>query len=254
MVSTLKIDGIYVIHALKGYELHEKRVIDLFGEHNLSFEFVTDGDPKFFNKDILRKYFTPNISSKMTAGTLSCTLNHILAYEKMVKRKNQYALIFENDPFFLGDFTTSLNKMGDEINSLEKGFLISLENSALRFPSFWETRGGKHLFRATTQRMAGAYLIDLKGAENILNDIKQHKCDEVIDWWHNTLVERGIVKMYWAHPPLVEQGSHNGNLSSTISSKPKSVIRQFQWNMQKIYKTYFRRLFRDKRVIQDNRS
>ena len=55
MVSTLEIDGIYVIHALKGYELHEKRVTDLFREHNLNFEFVTDGDPKFFNEDILRK-------------------------------------------------------------------------------------------------------------------------------------------------------------------------------------------------------
>jgi glycosyl transferase family 25 len=63
------------------------------------------------------------------------------------------------------------------------------------------------------------------------------------------MIDRGVVKMFWAHPPLVEQGSHNGLLNSTISSKQKSLLRQGQWKAQKIYKMYFRRLFREKRIM-----
>jgi len=98
--------------------------------------------------------------------------------------------------------------------------------------------------------MAGAYLIDLTGATNILNDLKQTKCHTVIDWWHNTLIERGVVKMYWAQPPLVEQGSHNGQLSSTISTKPGTRSRRIKWWIQKSFKYYYRRLFNEERIIE----
>ncbi len=99
--------------------------------------------------------------------------------------------------------------------------------------------------------MAGAYIIDLKGAEQILNDLEQNKCHIAIDWWHNSMIKRGVVKMYWAHPAFVEQGSHNGHLSATISSKPGNTKRKISWFLQKNYKLYFRRLFAEKRIIID---
>lgn len=252
MVEKLLKEGVYVIHALKGYEYHENRIVELFKKNKIKFEFVTDGDPSHFNKELLEKYFIVDINSKLRKGILSCTLNHILAYERMVVNKNEYAIIFENDPFFLGDFTKKLAKIADEIKGLEKGFIVSLENSTLRFPSFWNTKSEKFLYQAKKGRMAGAYLIDLEGATKILDDLKQNKCAAVIDWWHNDLLERGVVKMYWAHPPLVEQGSHNGHLHSTISSKPSSFGRRIKWLIQKNYKFYFRRLFSEARIISKN--
>jgi len=131
---------------------------------------------------------------------------------------------------------------------LPKGFIISLENSTLKFPSYWKTKKGKFLYQAKSGRMAGAYIIDLEGAKKILNDLKTNKCGTVIDWWHNTLIERGIIKMYWAHPPLVEQGSHNGFLNSTISTKPNTAIRRISWLVQKYYKYFLRRIFKEKNV------
>ena len=32
-----------------------------------------------------------------------------------------------------------------------------------------------------------------------------------------------FIKMYWANPPIVEQGSHNGQLNSTISTKANTT-------------------------------
>jgi len=210
----------------------------------LDYEFVTDGDTSNFNKELLQKYFCNNIEEVLTKGIISCTLNHIIAYEKMVKNNNRYALIFENDPFFLGDFVNKIKNVTAEANTLEPGFIISLENTTLEFPDYKKIKKGKLLYGASRGRCAGAYLIDLYGAKKILESLETQKCCQVIDWWHNTLISNNIIKMYWAHPAFVEQGSHNGLMSSTISSKNKSMSRSLRWTAQKFYKMYIYRWFK----------
>lgn len=244
MTNLSSIENIYVIHAKKGYEKQEKRLITLFKKYRLDFEFVTDGDPSLFNDEIINKYFCSSIRSVLSDGILSCTLNHILCYEKIVERNNKFALIFENDPYFLGDFLDKMTKVMNEVHTLDKGLLVSLENSTLNFPSFKSIKKNKYLYKAEKGRCAGAYLIDLQGAKNILKDLESHKCCQVIDWWHNEMISRGIIKVFWAHPPLTEQGSHNGLMDSSISGSGKSLKRRIQWLAQKYYKTYIRILFK----------
>nr|WP_294894720.1 glycosyltransferase family 25 protein [uncultured Pedobacter sp.] len=232
-----KIDGIYIVHAKKGYEIHEERLNKIFDDFQLDIEFVTDGDPTLFSEELLAKYFCSDIQSKLSPGVLSCTLNHIFCYERIVKNKNRYAIVFENDPFFIGDFKVEVQKIVREATMLKEGFIISLENTILEFPSYKSIEKDKLLYAADHGRCAGAYIIDFKAAEDILNDLKSNKCCQVIDWWHNTLINNKVVKMYWAHPPIVEQGSHNGMMSSTISSKNKNQIRRLRWLLQKFYKS-----------------
>ena len=244
MLKDFGIEGIYIVHAKKGYEIHEERINEIFGKLNLEYEFVTEGDISNFNEELLQKYFCREIESKLSKGVLSCTLNHIFSYEKIVSNNNKYALVFENDPFFLGDFLKNIKRVAIEANTLEPGFIISLENTTLKFPDFRKVKKGKYLYEAPFGRAAGAYLIDLKAAKDILENVKNEKCCQVIDWWHNTLIDKRIIKMYWAHPAFVEQGSHNGKLSSTISSKNKSRGRRWRWKAQKFYKMYIYRWFK----------
>lgn len=250
MIKDYGIDGVYIVHAKKGYEIHEQRINTLLKSYNMQFEFVTDGDPSLFDSIDLDKYFTSDIRSSVPKGALSCTLNHIISYEKIVANKNRYAVVFENDPFFIGNFVQKIEKVAKEADSLPPGFIISLENTTLQFPSFWETKKNRYLYQASRGRCAGAYLIDFAAAKASLDSLTTEKCNDIIDWWHNRLIERGIVRMYWAHPALVEQGSHNGQMCSTISSKQKNLIRRFLWNIQKIYKVFFRRLWTQKRLIK----
>ncbi len=232
------IEGVYIIHSTKGYELQEQRIIRLFGGMDLPFEFVTDGDVSRFTPELLEQYFDPVIYTRLSKGILSCTLNHIFCYEKMVERQNRFALIFENDPFFLSDFMKDIVQVCKEAATLEPGFMISLENSTLRFPSARKVKKGQWLYEAGQGRCAGAYLIDLHAAEAILEDLRSIRCDQVIDWWHNGMLDRNVMSMYWAHPPLTEQGSHNGKLASPISGVGKSLKRRLGWWLQKTYKTH----------------
>ncbi|MDB5279989.1 MAG: glycosyl transferase family 25 [Ferruginibacter sp.] len=244
MIEEFGIESIYIVHAKKGYEFHEDRINKLFAKNGLSFEYVTDGDPSCFYQALLDKYFSADIKQVLSVGVLSCTLNHILSYERMVKCNNRFALVFENDPFFLGDFVQQIKKIAAEAASLPAGFIISLENTTLQFPAVKKLRKGQLLYPAIKGRCAGAYLLDLQAAKNMLKDLETHKCKQVIDWWHNTLIDTGVIKMYWADPPITEQGSHNGLLSAGISTKTKSTQRRIAWLAQKYYKSYVSRWFK----------
>ena len=244
MIEQFGIEGIYIVHAKKGYEFHEDRINKLFAKNGLAFEYVTDGDPTNFDTALLNKYFSPDIRQVLSDGILSCTLNHILSYERIVKSSNRFALVFENDPFFLGNFIEQIKKIAKEATTLSPGFIISLENTTLQFPARKNLRKGQLLYPTVKGRCAGAYLLDLTAAKNILKDLETNKCKQVIDWWHNTLIERQVVKMYWADPPITEQGSHNGLLSAGISTKQKTLQRRIAWMAQKYYKTYITRWFK----------
>ena len=86
--------------------------------------------------------------------------------------------------------------------------------------------------------------------EKILKYLNSNKCAFIIDWFHNELIEKEIINMYWAHPPLVEQGSHNGQLSSTISSKKKSTYRRISWITRKFFRQKIGRIFNQRRIIE----
>jgi glycosyl transferase family 25 len=243
MLESFGIDWIYVVHAKKGYEFHEERINKLFQSSGCKFEFVTDGDPSLFTPELIQKYFVSEIHTILGKGRLSLTLNHIFSYEKIVGNENRYALVFEDDPFFLGNFTEKIGKIMQEAKTLPPGFLVSLENSTLKFPRRKSIRKGKLLYKEERGRCAGGYILDLQGAKNLLSELRTHKCSQIIDWWHNDLVRRKIIDMYWAHPPIMEQGSHNGQLSSTVSTQRSSMTRKVSWQIQKFYKMYIRQLF-----------
>ena len=239
------IDAVYVVHGIKGYDEREKMLLHLLkDQYHIDFEFVTESADSYINDAWIKQYFTQDVREILSKGSLFCTLVHILCYEKIVRNNNQNAIIFENDVCFLGNFVSKIKPIIKASKELEEGFIISLENSTLRFPSWRKTKKGKLLYEASSGRCAGAYLLDKKGAQKMLDDLKVDKCKLVIDWWHNDLIERNVIKMYWAHPPITEQGSFNGRLPSTISSRPRGNVRSFRWQIQKFYKTYLFRWFR----------
>ena len=67
--------------------------------------------------------------------------------------------------------------------------------------------------------------------------------NKIIDWYHNELISAIQLQHYWCHPPVVEQGSHNGRIQSMIDDKKYGYIRQFTWKISRLYKHKIRPLF-----------
>ena len=246
MINETGVEGIYVVHGISGYESREIMLDNvLHKQFGLPYELVTESRDTLENEALIRKYFKADILKVLNKGALYCTLVHILIYEKIIQNNNQFALIFENDVCFIGkDFIEKIALVVNEAKQLEEGFIISIENTTLEFPSWKIVKKGKYLYEALSGRCAGAYLIDKKAAEIMIKDAIEQKCGKVIDWWHNDMIDRKIIKMYWAHPPLTEQGSFNGKLNSSISIRNNGQIRRFRWLFQKFYKMYILRIFR----------
>jgi len=246
MITSTNITGIYIVHGIKGYEDREVQLKNIFtNQLHLPVEFVTEYHNDFENKKLINQYFDEGVASYLSKGAIYCTLVHILIYEKIVAEKHAMALVFENDVCFIGDnFIEKIQKVAKEATTLTPGFMISLENATLEFPSIYQLKKNKYLYPASKGRCAGAYLIDYAAAQIMLNHLKQKKCTTVIDWWHNEMIEQKVLNMYWAHPPLTEQGSFNGTLSSSISIRSNGNIRRIKWLCQKFYKMYILRLFK----------
>ncbi|MFO7868718.1 MAG: glycosyltransferase family 25 protein [Bacteroidales bacterium] len=251
MLGELGIDGVYVIHAKNGYELQEKYVQKLFADLRIDFEFASDGDVSSFSTLDVHSYFVDSIFTRLKETTISCTLNHLLAYEKIQQRGHNLALIFEDDPVFIGDFYKKMKRVIREAQTLEPGFIISLEGTTLKYPSIWDTKKGTYLYKALKGRCAGAYVIDKKAVHDVVEFLHTYTCSDPIDIWHNILIEKNIIDMYWAHPVLVEQASHNGLMSSLISTRVSSNRRRIAWVLQKMLKYFFRRLFPRKEIVKN---
>ncbi|MDR0505653.1 MAG: hypothetical protein LBH32_02385 [Dysgonamonadaceae bacterium] len=243
----LGIDHIYVVHPPFGYEWHEQRLQKILGE-KLGFDY------EFFEQNgivlneteysrMIAQYFTPDIREILPTGILDCTLRHILFYERMIERGDRFALILENDPCPMRNFPDMLAKITTEAENLPAGIFISLENTTLKFPRRKDVRRGQYLYKADFGRCAGAYILDFAAAQNIVNHLQKHRCNKVIDHWHNDMAGAGVFSIYWAHPSCVEQGSHNGRTQrGAISTKRAGILRRISWLLQKFYKQYLLRI------------
>ncbi|MDR1866346.1 MAG: glycosyltransferase family 25 protein [Bacteroidales bacterium] len=234
------IDHIYVVHAPQGYEQHAVRLQSILtGQYEFDYEILEKD-----REELIDTYFVPDIRQILGRGALMCTLNHILFYELMISNGDRLALILEDDPCFSRNFIAQLQQIILEAEALPDGFFISLENSGLKFPPKKILQKDRHLYPASSPRCAGAYLLDITAAKNIMRWLSNRKCDQVIDFWFNTLMEENVFTMYWAHPPFVEQASLNGKMHSTMSSKQQSTTRRISWIAQKLYKTHILPFFR----------
>ncbi|MFV0291385.1 MAG: glycosyltransferase family 25 protein [Mangrovibacterium sp.] len=223
----------YVIHVSDAYD-RERHMLKQLEDKALDVSFILDGDKKQLTPMQLEKYFKGEMA--VASNRSSCALKHILAYEKLVCDGEDLVLILEDDIRFYKHFSV-LNDIVAEVK--QRGlanFMISVEDSDLRYVPRSERKKGTLLYAQNGGRLAGAYLIDRGGAESLLTSIQKEKIDIPIDWFHNKCVQADIIKMYWSHPPIATQGSFDGSIDSLIDSGKHGFFRPYSVALQKCYK------------------
>lgn len=224
----------YIIH-VSDNTLRKKHIEGQIKGRNLDTHYITEGDKKDLSEAVLTTYFKDRMDV-VSAGT-SCAYKHILAYEKIAASKDEMALILEDDIYLYTDFDLSLKKFVDDIKSQKiENFLISIEDSLLRYVEKSKRAKGRLIYPKATGRAAGAYLIDKKAAINILKKIKADKVTLPIDLYHNVCSKENVIKFYWSHPTICCQGSINGKIRSDIDNRAGSFTRVIAFNAQRIYK------------------
>lgn len=243
----INVDKIYVVHVSsdKDREEHIKRELGRFG---ISFEFMLKGDKSDISTEIITEYFIGDeIGGLSPSAQQSCTYKHLSIYEKMLADGVQDALVFEDDVYLSENFNEVFNETISELKSLPKEIqdkaLVNFENSTLQIIHPSKQVEGQHLYKAEKSRCAGAYYLNKNLAQSITDYRIKNKCNKIIDWYHNELITAIQLQHYWCHPPVVEQGSHNGRIQSMIDDKKYGYIRQFTWKISRLYKHKIRPLF-----------
>ena len=119
----------------------------------------------------------------------------------------------------------------------QKPSIISYEDTRLRFVPKSKRVGGKVLYPGDRDRMAGAYYINKKGAELIINELEKQAMDIPVDWYHAKLLHENKLKYYWCQPTIATQGSHIGTFKSSISIKDNLWI-TLKWRFKRFYKKW----------------
>ncbi len=233
---------VYVIHVSKGYEERARSIRTQLEANSLDFEFVLEYDCDALSPEFINAHFAGKMSRPQPAT--SCAAKHIEAWKKMEEQANTWFLVLEDDILLHKEFRAKLNEIINEAQAKgldQRPVLISLENSGLRFVPSAEIKKDTLLYSALETRCTGAYLITRAAAMAYLKQLSEEKMDQTIDWWMGAMARQQCVAIFWAHPTIAEQGSHSGVFASAIDHKPKGVFRRISWNIQRIYKMYFRR-------------
>ena len=227
----------YIIHVSTDFE-REEHIKKEIGKTSFDFIFINDGDKKDLSKDIVSRYFGGELIP--VSGATSCAYKHILVYKDMINSQVDYAIVLEDDIFLHKDFEKIVNKILIEITERKlNNFLISLEESNLKYINGSERKKGILLYPRKHSRFTGAYILDVECAKTIMNEIETYKCNKPIDWIHNIYGERGLINVYWLHPTIAVQGSLNGKMKSEIDTRfkrGKNLFRQISFSLTKIYK------------------
>ena len=210
---------IFVLHCSKLVE-RKSHILDLFSKQNITnYEFIENYDKddiesesKFYSKEYKR-------------STMSLHLKHLYVY-KLLAQGTEDALVFEDDIILCDNFMETLNKYLSQLPTdydmlfLGNGCNLHIEKEKILphkfiyekglYPTSW---GGNGASRCTD-----SYLISNACAKKMFGYVKKinSTIKLPIDWWINEAARNINLKVYWAEPTIVSQGTHTGLFSGSI--------------------------------------
>ncbi len=205
---------IFVIHykKLQDSKIH---ILEQFSKHNIkSYKFVEDID-----RDNLDSANIDMFSDNYDKAQIAIALSHFSAY-KSIMEKYDYAIIFEDDVILYDYFSALLHEylsqlpedydilfIGDCCNfHIPQEMLVP--NTNIYEKSHEKTDwGGDGASRCTD-----SYIISNKGATLLYTYLRKlkHKINVPVDWFLNIAIRELDLRVYWAEPTIVTQGSQRG--------------------------------------------
>jgi len=215
---------IFVLHYTK-LTSRKQHIIQEFKKHGITdYEFIEKFDKDAITDDECSEFSRDYITKRR--AELSLHLKHLYLYRLMVRENYDEVLVFEDDVILstgfveiLARYMTQLPKdydmlfIGDGCN-LHIPQSMRTPNQYIYEKCLHETAwGGNGAAKCTD-----SYIISKKCAKKICDYVAglTKKIDLPVDWWLNEVARDLTLKVYWAEPTIVTQGSQNGKFQRTI--------------------------------------
>lgn len=219
-----RINKVYVLHVKKGYEeraIHMEKELKKF---DIAFEYMLDYDIPDLTENDLNKYYKNN---DLDQPNLSVGMKHIEVLNKIVDNQFALTLVFEDDVYLEDNFIEIVNKTIDELALKKSANVVSLGNAGNLYVDTKDLKENQYLYQAKRHRAADSYLIDLEAAKSRLSWLLENKTDETAGHMYNTIDNEVGNTIYWLSPTVVEQGSQNGFMKSSVSKN--KFFHRYRW-------------------------
>jgi glycosyl transferase family 25 len=238
-LTTKQLDGVYVINVKAFRERREFMETQLL-RHDMTAEFILDGDPDELTAEIINKYF---IGDNLSLNQMSCALKHIMALESIVEKKQLKALVLEDDAIFLPHFDQGLRYALEESSCFD-GLKVVFIGCGGNFYTPKSLRNfGQHLYKGVRGRFADSYIIDSNTAQKRLDWIITNKVSLPIDNQFEEMDRELGVSMLWLEEPVIEQGSKTGLYMSALEKAPPAWLQKLLFNFEKLKRKYIYQLW-----------
>jgi GR25 family glycosyltransferase involved in LPS biosynthesis len=214
---------IVVLHYSKLTE-RKRHIIEQFKKHGITeYEFIERFDKDTITDDECPEFSRDYINNRR--AELSLHLKHIYVYRLMVREQYDEVLVFEDDVILSNGFIETLALYMTQLPN-DYDMLFIGDGCNLHIPQSMQTPNQyiyeKCLYETAwggngAAKCTDSYIISNMCAKKICDHIDTlitavdtKKINLAADWWLNQVARELMLKVYWAEPTIVTQGSQNG--------------------------------------------
>jgi GR25 family glycosyltransferase involved in LPS biosynthesis len=213
------------VHHYSKLTHRKQHIIKEFKKHGITdYEFIEKYDKDAITDEDCPEFSRAYITDRRSE--LSLHLKHLYLYRLMVQENYEEVLVFEDDVILSNGFIAILAEymkqlprdydmlfIGDGCNlHIPRNQLIP--NQYIYEKCLHETVwGGNGAAKCTD-----SYIIHQRCAKKLCDYVSSlsKKIDLPVDWWLNEAARDLVLKVYWAEPTIVTQGSQCGMFQRTI--------------------------------------
>lgn len=239
-LAAKRLDGVYVINVKAFHERRAFMEAQLL-KHDISAEFILDADADELTAEMIDKYF---IGNNLSANQMSCALKHIIALELIIARKQQRALVLEDDAIFSPRFNEGLHYVLEESPRFDGPKVIFIGCGGNFYTPKSLRKPDQHLYIGSRGRFTDSYIIDCDTAQRRMDWITGNKMSLPIDNQFEKIDRELGISMLWLEDPVVEQGSKAGMFMSAVEKAPPIWLQRLFFNWEKLKRKYIYQLWR----------
>lgn len=224
--------AVFVIHAAKFVE--RRRSIESQLKHaGLPFEFVLDYDIENIPTGLRQQMFS---NGDLSPAQQSCALKHWQVMQHVVCHNLTRALILEDDVILAPQFRHDLERAVLEDLAICGPHVTFLGCGGHYYVAHDEIIAGQLLYPRNQGKFGDSYIVSFDAAKRRVDWIATHGIAQPVDHLFECIDREEGTAMYWLEPPIVEQGSHNGNFSSTLKRSHPLWVQSLQFRWKKFWR------------------
>jgi glycosyl transferase family 25 len=226
------IDAIFVIHAASLAE-RRKLIEAQLSALRMHHEFILDYDVAAIPDPLRERMFR---SGDLSPGQQSCALKHWQAHMLADQRGHERVLVLEDDVILAPDFKQVFERALDEELAIDGPHVTFLGCGGHYYVPKADLEPGRLLYRRDQGKFADSYIVNRSAVKQRLRWLGQYGIEKPIDHQFEHIDREAGTAMYWLEPPIVEQGSHNGQFRSALERSYPLWFQAIQFRWKKLWR------------------